>query len=401
MGSMKKRRSIHVNVQMLVRSAIIGCMCLLMNVSFTNAQSDSTKIKSKLSLKDPEDGALDLSQFLLEHNGVLPVIVPITEPAVGYGGAVALLYFHKRKKQYKSYVPPDVSGLLGLYTQNKTWGAGAFHSHIFGENRVRTMTVVFKPDLRIKYYGNNSPLLEKNPIGINLDSWVFMQKAEVRLGSSKFYAGATYTYFTTNISFDTIPDKPILNELIKRLNLSSTISSFKPTVTYDSRNNAFTPTLGIKAEVSANFSAEWLGSSDNFSTLSTDFFGYFPVSSRFNSAWRFQGSYLLGDAPFYAYPFISLRGIPAMRYQGDNAMVAETEWAYNVYRRWSLIAFTGAGKAFQSIDTFDNIEWAYTVGTGFRYKIAKLLGVNMGTDFAWGNGKDFAFYVVFGSSWSK
>ena len=63
MGSIKKRRSIHVNVQMLVRSAIIGCMCLLMNVSFTNAQSDSAKIKSKLSLKDPEDGALDLSRI--------------------------------------------------------------------------------------------------------------------------------------------------------------------------------------------------------------------------------------------------------------------------------------------------------------------------------------------------
>jgi hypothetical protein len=371
----------------------------MMVTGFTMGQSDSSKVKKKISLKDPEDGAFDLSQFLLEANGVLPVIIPITEPAVGYGAGAAILYFHKRKKEYATYVPPNVSGIMGFYTENKTWGAGAFHSHIFGENRVRTITAFFKPDLRIKYFGNGSEILANNPIGINLDSWVFMQKGEVRLGKSKFYAGASYTYFKTNVSFDTIPDRPILNEIIKRLNINSTISAIKPHVTFDSRNNAFTPTKGIKGEVATNFSAEWLGSSDNFSTLHTNFLGYLPVSSRFNSAWRFEGSYLLGDAPFYAYPFIDLRGIAAMRYQGDNVMVTETEWTYNVYNRWSLLGFVGGGKAFSEFSDFSESDWAYTLGTGFRYKIARLLGVNMGADFAWGNGEDFAFYIVFGSAW--
>jgi outer membrane protein assembly factor BamA len=72
----------------------------------------------------------------------------------------------------------------------------------------------------------------------------------------------------------------------------------KQTVTYDSRDNAFAPTRGINAEMSLNYSAEWLGCSDDFSVLNTDFFAYLPVTSRLNSAWRFQGSYLLGDALF-------------------------------------------------------------------------------------------------------
>ena len=372
---------------------------LLMGPVNSFGQIDSIQKKKKLSFKDPEDGAIDLSEFLLEANGVLPVIIPITEPAVGYGGGAALLYFHKRKKKYDSYVPPSVSGVVGLYTQNKTWGAGAFHSHIFGENRVRTLTALLKADLRIKYFGNNNPILDNNPLGISLDSWVFMQKAEVKLGKSKFYAGATYTYFTTDVSFDTIANRPIISEILKRLNVNSTISAIKPAVTYDSRDNAFTPTRGLNAQISLNYSAEWLGSSDDFSTLNTDFFAYLPVTSRLNSAWRFQGSYLLGDAPFYAYPFIELRGIAALRYQGDNTLVSETEWSYNVYKRWSLLGFFGGGKAFKDFSDFGSDEWAYTVGTGFRYKIARLLGVNMGTDFAWGNGKDFAFYIVFGTSW--
>ena len=88
-----------------------------------------------------------------------------------------------------------------------------------------------------------------------------------------------------------------------------------------------------------------------------------------------------------------------MRYQGDNTMVAETEWTFNVYKRWSLVAFTGGGKAFNDFTNFGSFDWAYTFGTGFRYNVARVLGVNMGADFALGNGRDFAFYIVFGSSW--
>jgi hypothetical protein len=311
------------------------------------------------------------------------------------------LYFHNRKKKYDTYVPPSVSGIAGLATENKTWGAGVFHRHIFGENRVRTMTAVFKPDVRINYFGNNNPVLEENPVSIRLDSWVVVQKVEARLGDSNFYAGASYSYFNTEVTFDTIPGRPIISEILKRLNTNSTISAIRPGVTYDSRNNAFTPTKGINAEVSVNYSAEWLGSSDDFTTLHTDFLAYLPITERLNSGWRFQGSYLLGDAPFYAYPFVSLRGIPALRYQGDNVLVSETEWSYNVYRRWTLLGFFGGGKAFSDFGDFGQANWAYTVGTGFRYKIARLLGVDMGADFAWGNGEDFAFYIVFGTSWLR
>ena len=42
-------------------------------------QVDSTeqRVEKKLSFKDPEDGAIDLSQFLLEAHGVLPVLIPL------------------------------------------------------------------------------------------------------------------------------------------------------------------------------------------------------------------------------------------------------------------------------------------------------------------------------------
>ena len=33
---------------------------------------------------DPEDGALDMSEFVIDYKGFLPVPLIITEPAVGY-----------------------------------------------------------------------------------------------------------------------------------------------------------------------------------------------------------------------------------------------------------------------------------------------------------------------------
>jgi outer membrane translocation and assembly module TamA len=170
-------------------------------------------------------------------------------------------------------------------------------------------------------------------------------------------------------------------------------------IVYDNRDNVFTPTSGYSAELSLNYSGKWLGASENYMTLHTNFYGYVPILPKLFSGWRFNGSYLIGEAPFYAYPFVQLRGIAAMRYQSDNVLVAETEWRYNVYKRWSLIGFSGVGKAFHDFDSFNDIDISYNLGTGFRYKLARLLGVHMGTDFAWGNGKDFAFYIVFGSSW--
>lgn len=380
---------------------LIGVFPNHSNLCFS--QNDTTSIKQKkkkkMSLKDPIDGAFDMSSFLISPTGFFPIPIIITEPAVGYGGGAVIAYFHNRKKQTKSYVPPNISGVMGLGTQNRTWGAGAFHMHFFGENRVRTITAFIKPVVNFDYYGNNSEILSKHPLRVKLDTWVVFQRAQVRIAKSNFYLGLSYTYSNTKVSMDTIANRPLINEIIKRIKIHTALSTFAPLLAFDSRDNFFTPTKGINAQLSFNYSPEWAGSSSTYSTLGLKFIAYQPLSSRLFSGWRLQANYLMGDAPFYAYPFIQLRGIPAMRYQGDISLLVETEWRYEVYRRWSLVAFTGGGKAITSFDSFNDSDWAYTVGTGFRYNIAKVFGLHSGVDFAWGNAKDFAFYIVFGSSW--
>lgn len=367
----------------------------------TRAQQDSIHQNpdSKISFKDPLDGAYDMSNFLLNHKGVLPMPVIVTEPAIGYGGGLGLLFFQRHKKQYGHPVPPNVTGIAGLATENKTWAAMLFHFHVFGDDRFRTYSVIGKPNLHIKYYGNNNEFLSKNPVSLHMDALLLVQRGVYRFGDSHWWAGLSYYYYRTENSVDTIPGKPLVNDIIKRLKGTSTISTLRPMFFYDNRDNIFTPTSGINAGLTYAYSANWLGADEAYSSLKTYFLGYQPISSRLFSAWRFEGNFLIGNAPLYAYPYIDLRGIPNMKYQSDNTLLAETEWRYSLYKRWSVLGFTGGGKAFNNLDAFKDVEWVYTFGTGFRYQIARLLGMHTGMDFAWGNGKDFALYIVFGTSW--
>ena len=56
--------------------------------SSTTIQAQNTQSKFRDSL----DNAFDVSHFLNDLHGVLPIAAPITEPALGFGASVALLY---------------------------------------------------------------------------------------------------------------------------------------------------------------------------------------------------------------------------------------------------------------------------------------------------------------------
>jgi hypothetical protein len=368
------------------------------------AQTNLPNPKNRIileSFRDTSDGAFDMSQFLIDFNGLLPVPFLITEPAVGYGAGLALVHFQRQKKKFGRHVPPNITAIGGMLTQNGTWAGAVGHFHVFGADKIRYLGGVGKPYVNINFFGINNNYLEQNPAQINLDAWATVHRVQVRLGESGFFAGMSYAWFRTQNSVDTIANKPLVNHILSKLNTTSTLSMLQPIFSFDNRDNIFTPTKGVNTGVSLTYNATWLGANDNFSRLNPYFLGYKPVLAKWYSAWRFDAAYTIGEAPLYALPFIMLRGVPAMRYQGQNTMVAETEWRYNFYKRWSVIGFTGTGKAFESVNEINTAQWVYNYGTGFRYKIANAFGLHTGVDFAWSNSTDFAFYVVMGSSWFK
>jgi hypothetical protein len=345
--------------------------------------------------RDSLDRAFDISDFLLNKKGFLVVPTIITEPAVGYGVAGAAVYFHSSYSAKKG--PPSMSGILGGGTQNGTWLAGAFHVGYWNHDRIRYMGAIVRTYANLGYYG--SGIIEEfddMSVNLNLDAWVLIQQIKFRVAESNFFLGGRYLYLDTDNTFEI----PVEIPEFEGVEFSSKLSEASLILNFDSRNNVFTPSEGFFIELSGTYSDEWMGSDALYGRISTTLLGYFHANKKLVFGLRHESTYSLGDIPFYARPIVMLRGAPLMKYQNNNTTVMEAEANWNLYRRWYLIGFTGIGNAFSDFESFSKGKSISSVGTGFRYLIARKFGMQMGMDFAKST-DDFAFYIVFGCGWLR
>jgi hypothetical protein len=362
---------------------------------------------------DPYDSKFDTSQWILDKKGALPVPIIITEPAVGYGAGAALLFFHAKNglqfqdkaesnsqkdlEKLKPSLPPSISGLVGLGTENGTWAAGGFHFGSWQQDRVRYLGGVVYPSVNLTFYGGgNSPIFSKG-LDYNLEGWFVLQELLFRIKNSNFFLGPRLIYYNFDSTFDL--KLPVEGIDPWQYNLQSYGLGVK--AAYDSRDNIFTPNSGIRADISSMFNNvdnDITGTRDYRMTDASSNI-YWQLFTDVVLGWRLHGGFSSGDVPFYALPFIDLRGIPAMRYQGKNVLATEFETRWNVNERWSLVFFGGVGRTANSLSDFSDSANRWAGGTGFRYLVARLLGMYTGIDIARGP-EDWAFYIQVGSAWS-
>ncbi|MHC1777045.1 MAG: BamA/TamA family outer membrane protein [Lentimicrobium sp.] len=369
---------------------------LLLILVLINFETYAQEGRNKTSLfRDSLDHAIDISNFLLDKKGFLLIPTIITEPAVGYGLAGAAVYFHSSYSAKKG--PPSMTGILGGGTENGTWLAGAFHIGYWNRDRIRYMGAYIRTYANLGFYGSgNVGFTDDESVNLNLDASVLIQQIKFRLGASDLFLGGRYLYMNTDNTFEI----PVELPEYEGTEFSSALSEATLVINYDSRNNIFTPTKGFFIELSGTYSDEWMGGDDLYGRLSARLIGYLPANERLVLGIRHESSYTFGDVPFYARPIVFLRGVPLMKYQNKNTTVMEVEANWNVYRRWNLIGFTGIGNAFSDFGSFDEGKSISSVGTGFRYLVARKFGAQAGMDFA-KSPEDFAIYIVFGCSWLR
>jgi len=347
--------------------------------------------------KDSTDNALDLSYFLKDLNGVLPIISPITEPAIGYGAAIAGLYFIPKENDNKGYQRPDIVGIGGGYTSNGTWLVGGGYVGFWKKDKIRYRGVLGYGDINLKYYRSLKFFPKEISAEFGIKSTFILQQVNFRLGESDFFIGGNYTFSKTNVQFPKILDFPEIDPL----NMDFINSGVSVIGEFENYKNVFSPNNGMRIHLGYLQNFEFLGSDRDWGKVTFSSIFYFPVNHFWIPAIRVESLLATGDAPFYTKPFVALRGVPAMRYQGDLTILAETEQLFNINSsRWDLVAFGGVGTAFRSIEKMEAGDLAWNAGGGFRYLIAKIFGLKMGLDIARGP-EDWAVYVVFGSSWLR
>ena len=130
---------------MIVCNLLISLVLLLISVPSLAGSFSDTFI-------DPSDGSLDMSKWLLDKKGFLPGPVIITEPAIGYGGGLAGVYFHDKLGAQKG-TPPSVSAIVGAATENGTWFVGGGHMGIWAQDNIRYTGGLGAGLVKMDYYG--------------------------------------------------------------------------------------------------------------------------------------------------------------------------------------------------------------------------------------------------------
>ena len=397
-----RREGLGIIAHMVRSVAILGFLAAAVLLLQANFAAAETSFKEMFT--DPADGAFDMSRFIKTRTGFVPILAPVTEPAVGYGIAGGVVFFHRKERETSPdpppegegrMTPPSLSAVGGFATENGSWGVFGGHRGVWKEDRIRYLGGLGYASLQLTVYGT-TPQTSDISRDIEIRTVPFVQDIAARIPGSDFFAGLRYAFVASEITFK--PGRILPGVTDREWAGSSKIGGLIPYLEYDSTDNFFTPGRGIHAKASLGIFDEIFGGEYDYRELHAKAVGYWPVLPTVVAGLRADGQFVAGDAPFYALPFVQLRGIPAMRYQGTDVLTLETEERWMVTPRWGLVGFAGIGKAADGFDALQDAETVWNAGGGFRYLTAREFGLQMGVDVARGP-EEWAIYVVFGNSW--
>lgn len=317
-----------------------------------------------------------------EKKQILPIALPITEPAVGYGLMAGALYFIPKEDNKQQ---ADMIAAAGGLTSNGTWIAGVGYLGYWKNDRLRYTGFAGYGHISWDYYGFGD-----EPIAFEQDASMFMQQLKFRIRDSKFYLGGKLqiSKMTIPVEFANIDpeDFEVWNNGLGII------------AEYDHLDNSLSPGKGLKVHAGYDQILEVFGSKRDWGRFTFYSHWYLKANRLWSPAFRFEFLTAAGDPPFYAYPYVRLRGIPALRYQAKSTILIETEQLFNISPRWGIVGFTGIGSTLSSVNPEINNEVVWNAGGGVRFLALKKVGVKVGLDLARGP-EESAFYVSVGSAW--
>lgn len=348
---------------------------------------------------DPDDGQFDVSQMLEHPYGFIPIPLIVTEPAVGYGGGLAGMFLRPREEAgHEGWTRPNISGVGGLATENGTWLAFAGDTSRWLNGRMHTTAGAGVGKVNLDFYGAGLDLPDLEQTfhyslqfkgGIAQVNWQLREK-------SPWSVGLRYVYADVTPELRDQPAEPGLPN-----NIGVTVSAPTAILEYDSRDNILTPTRGLYSETSYLASREALGASVDFERFQQTLLGWLPLPREVTLGARADYAWSSDHTPFFLRPYIQLRGVAAMRYQGAQAASLEVEARWQFYGRWSVVPFVGVGttRLERSIST-SNGQSVGSGGIGFRYELARKFGLHAGLDVAHSSGTT-AVYLQVGNAWFR
>lgn len=284
--------------------------------------------------------------------------------------------------------PSSIGGLLGMYSTNKTWFVVGFARLHFAEDDWRVTGAGGFGSVNFQFYLDN-------PINI----WVpyntragfgFVELQRRVFG--RIYGGVSYVHTRFRNTTELAPDTTV----------TTTLNGIGLSAAWDVRSNVYYPRSGFLSNVKYFTYPEAFGNAVGSNTVDIDHNHYWPVRKNTDviAARAFVGVGI-GDLSFNQQYIIGrrsdIRGYTQGAHRGNYIATIQGEYRWNFWGRWGAVGFAGLATVFEGLNEADNGRIFPGVGTGIRFTAFAENHMNVGMDFAVGDG-DWGLYFRVGEA---
>ncbi|MEX2260459.1 MAG: BamA/TamA family outer membrane protein [Bryobacteraceae bacterium] len=240
----------------------------------------------------------------------------------------------------------------------------------------------FRNSPRIDYYGPGPDSREQNRTNFRLEETPINVAGTLNL-TPAFRIGLTGGFLGINVGPGTHPGLPSTEQVFSPaaapgIQEQSNYLRGGPFVQFDYRDNPGGPRRG------GNYTAQFVHYSDltsdlfSFGRLDLNLEQYFPflnerrvVALRALTSLSFTSS---GQTvPFYLQPIVggpdTLRGFPAFRFYGNNALITTAEYRWEVFSGMDAALFVEGGKVFDRVSQLNFHGLEASGGFGLRFNV--------------------------------
>lgn len=320
-----------------------------------------------------------------------PFVLRSPETSWGFGGATA--FFFKAKRNEDKLRTSDVN-LLALYTLREqtviVLGSTIFFQ---GEDQILRFHGSYSnyPD-RCWGLGNNSV---ENKIEKYSLKQIFINPQFIIRLFKKLYIGASLEFQqVSDFSYVTGGVFESQNILGRYGGLTSGAGIL---LTWDTRNNAFSPIKGVFAEINVTGFTKKLGSDFSFTSYVFDIRKFMPAGRNRVLGLQAFSKVNNGPAPIRYLAMLGgtemMRGLYKGRYTDQNMITFQTELRQYLFWRLGVAGFAAAGQVSNHVNNFGLNDFHFAYGLGLRLVLQEKEKINLRVDFSFSQ-KNKGVYVI-------
>ncbi|HEY5825601.1 MAG TPA: BamA/TamA family outer membrane protein [Cyclobacteriaceae bacterium] len=298
-------------------------------------------------------------------------------------GALASGFYKINKKDTIS--PSSNTGVMGMYTQQKSYMLIGFSRFYFAQDRWRVTAAIGTMDINFQFYLEDPALAGGNfyDYATKANLAVFQVQRNI---FKRIYLGPTGSLIQTTTTFGLPGASGEDSVKISNMNnLGYVLSN-------DTRDHVQYPTRGMFVNFKNQFYGQAVGSDYKFQKYMVTFNQFFKLTKKDESkilAVRASFNIAAGNVPFEGQSVVGsddIRGYSQGRYRNNQVYAVQTEYRWNFYKRFGLVAFAGVASAVAKISDIPNNDILLGAGGGLRFRMLPSEKINIGIDY--GKGKD-------------